>query len=399
MRPSPALVDPVTIPAEKGRTLVLALAYVAAGAGALSLIGMFWNVRQFAYSYLTAFAFLASLVAGALFWVMIHHLTGAGWSVVVRRLFENLAGLAPWLLAFAVPFFVVLAWLYDWNDAAKYASDPMWRAKRGWLNVPFFIARALVYLATWSGLWWFLSRRSTEQDQSGDPALSRRLQAASAPGMMALAVTTTLAAFDWLMSLDWRWYSTIYGVYFWAGSIVGSLATLILAVLALRQIGWLTRTVTVEHLHDMGKLLLGFTVFWAYIAFSQYFLIWYANLPEETGWFLARRVGGWNVVSYALVVGHFAVPFALLLPWANKRNPASLGFVAAWLLAFHFLDLYWQVMPTLNPERARPHLLDVTTLVAVAAGALALLVRSSLGRPLVPVGDPRLPESLAFRNV
>ncbi len=395
--------EAMSIPTGQGRTVLLALAGLALIAGAASAFAAgtsTGHATRFAFAYLTAYSFVASLAVGALFWIMIHHLTDAGWSVVVRRPLENMARTLPWMIVLFLP----LAWatprLYAWADAAGHSSDPLWVAKRGWLNEPFFWGRAAFYLVAWSVLAEVLARRSARQDAGRDPAISAGLRAFSAPGMIVLALTTTFAAFDWLMTLDYKWYSTIYGVYFWAGSIVGSLSTLILAVLYLRRRGGpLAGAVTVEHLHDLGKLLLGFVVFWAYIAFSQYFLIWYANLPEETGYFIVRKTGTWGWASLALAVGHFAIPFLLLLPRNAKRNPARLGFAAAWVLGFHYLDLYWQVMPTLTPRGVSLHWLDLAVPVALVAAFAALAWRAGLGRPMVPIGDPRLEESLAFRNV
>jgi hypothetical protein len=191
--------------------------------------------------------------------------------------------------------------------------------------------RAAVYLLCWAGLAWWLRSRSVKQDQSGDPALARQMSAASSWGMVVLALTSTYAAFDWLMSLDYRWYTTMYGVYFWMGSIVGSLAALTLAVVILHASGWLRRTITAEHLHDLGKLLFAFVVFWAYIAFSQYMLIWYANLSEETPWYLLRLQGGWRSVLILSMLGNFVVPFVVLLSRRAKRSPLVMGFVAVWL--------------------------------------------------------------------
>ncbi|MHB1561235.1 MAG: hypothetical protein ACYC61_27635 [Isosphaeraceae bacterium] len=391
--------DPATLPAGSGRIWEVGFLAVAAAAGLASAAGAVSNPMQFAFSYLTAFAFVLSLAVGGLFWSMLHHLTGAGWSVVVRRFVEHFARALPWMALLFLPILWGTTRLYAWSDATRCASDPVWLAKRAWFGLPFFWARSAFYLATWAVLGPWLARLSTRQDRTGDPALSLRMRAVSAPGMILLGVTTTFAALDWLMSLDYRWYSSIFGVYFWIQSILGSLAALILVALGLRAGGHLRRTITIEHVHDLGKLLFAFTIFWAYIAFSQYFLIWYANQPEETSWFLQRQAGTWNGLSWFLPIGHFAIPFALLLPRAAKRNPRWLGLVAAWVLAACYLDFYWLVMPTLHAEGARPHWLDLTTLAAVLSLFAALVARACARHPMIPVGDPRLAESLIFRNV
>ena len=214
-----------------------------------------------------------------------------------------------------------------------------------------------------------------------------------------LAFTTTYASFDWIMSLDPTWASTIFGVYFWAGAIVASLALLTLTIVLLHSQGLLQNTITTEHLHDLGKLLFGFTIFWTYIAFSQYLLIWYANLPEETSYFILRRTGTWNIVSWSLAIGHFVVPFLMLMPRTFKRNPLILGLVACWILVFHYVDLYWLIMPTLHRSGFLPHWLDLTVPLAMFSATLALATWLSLGKPLIPVGDPRIQESLSFHNI
>ena len=209
----------------------------------------------------------------------------------------------------------------------------------------------------------------------------------------------TLATVDWMMSLDPHWYSTIFGVYYFSGSVVGILALLLVLLVHLQSKGSLVRSVTGEHYHDLGKLLFGFTAFWAYIAFSQFMLIWYGNIPEETVWYAHRWEHGWQYLSIALVIGHFVVPFFFMLPRGIKRSRPLILIASYWMLFMHYLDLYWLIMPSFRPEQGlHPHLLDVTTLIAVGgvfAGVLGVLMRRS---SLVPVRDPRLAESLAFEN-
>jgi hypothetical protein len=260
------------------------------------------------------------------------------------------------------------------------------------------VARWAVYLAVWAATARFFVRRSLAQDASGDSSLSVGMKRASAPAMLAFAATLTFAAIDMLMSLDPGWTSTIFGVYYFAGSTVGVYALLVVSAFLLQRAGLLRRSVTVEHYHDLGKLLFGFVVFWAYIAFSQLMLQWYANIPEETHWFAARENHGWGWVGLVLIFGHFLAPFLALLSRAPKRRPRVLAAAAAWLLAMHLVDLYWLAMPAASPMSAAPQLVDVTVFVGLAAllvAAAAFVVR---GRALVPERDPRLEESLAFEN-
>ena len=394
----PAPADPVILPARAGRMLFGTLVAIAIVAGVAS--GTRWAVdpRRVVASYLVAVVFVASVSAGALAWVMLHHITGAVWSVVLRRLLENLTRPLLWIALLFIPIALNLAYLYSWADPARSSTDHELARKAAWLNPLFFNVRSAVYLACWAMISGLLARHSVQQDRAGDPALSRRMKVNSIWGLIVLATTTSLAAFDWLMSLDPQWSSTIFGVYFWAGSLVSALAALVLLVLALQSADQLRPTITVEHLHDLGKLLIGFVIFWAYIAFSQYILIWYANFPEETRWYIVRRSGLWNTLSWLLVFGHFVVPFSLLLLRSTKRSPFWLGFVAAWILVVHYIDLYWLIMPALYPEGVEPQWLDASMLLAIVSSCGAVVVHACQVRPLVPIGDPRLTESLAFHN-
>lgn len=382
-----------------GTGLLRVLLIVGGVAGAATLGLALFDPAQFFFSWWTSTLFVLSLSLGALFWLMLHHLVGATWSVVLRRLLESFALVAP-LLAVAVAIGLVgVGTLFAWTDETKYAQDHLWQAKRPYLNVVFFLARAAGYFVVWGLLAWRFTVLSRRQERDGGTQPLESMARLSAPGMILLGITTTFAAFDWIMSLDFHWFSTIFGVYFWAGSFIGSLAALTTVVVALRNAGWLTRTITVEHLHDLGKLLFSFTIFWAYIAFSQYFLIWYGNIPEETIWYLHRLEGSWHAVSLALAIGHFAVPFFLLLTRQSKRTPLWMGFVALWILAFHWLDLHWQVMPTLHHHGFHPHLLDLTTLLSLAGLAGAAVTLHLRRTALVPVSDPKLDESIRFHNV
>jgi hypothetical protein len=216
--------------------------------------------------------------------------------------------------------------------------------------------------------------------------------------MIVLALTETFASIDWIMSLTPLWYSTIFGVYFFAGSFLGFIALLSVVAPAMRGAGLLDTVISTEHLHDIGKLLFAFTAFWAYIAFSQFFLIWYANLPEETIWYKARLEGSWTTISILLMAGHFGIPFFYLMGRAVKRRNSTLAVGGVWLLAMHFVDLYWQVMPTLHPEEVRPSALDVAAFVAVGGCFVAAAGWLMRRQALVPLRDPRLAESLAFEN-
>jgi hypothetical protein len=354
------------------------------------------------HSYLTAYCYFLSLSLGALFFVALQHVTRAGWSVTLRRLAELAAAPMPLLAVLFLPILVPVLLgsdaLFPWNNAERVAEDELLRHKAPYLNASFFAARAAFYLLVWWLASRFYLRNSVAQDASDDPALTLRMERGSPIILLLYAVTVTFASFDWLMSLTPDWFSTIFGVYWFAGAVVAALAALILAATGLQSTGRLASCITVEHYHDLGKLLLAFVIFWGYVAFSQYLLIWYANIPEETVWYLPRQSGFWRAVILLLLVGHLLIPLAGLLPRAVKRRKPLLAFWAAWLLAMHWFDLFWLVMPSLEPEGRPPGAIDALCLVGVGGIWLAGVLLVANGKSLVPLADPRLREALEFED-
>ena len=368
------------------------------GAGACAILGAA-NPKQFFFSWLVSFLFFLSLALGALFFVLIQYAAQGGWGIVLRRIGETTFATLPVMAALSLPVYLGLHDLYEWSHVGAAEHDALLRWKAPYLNVPFFLIRAALYFGIWSFIALLYYRGSRGQDVTGDPRVSARLRRLAGPAIIVLALTQTFASIDWIMSLTPHWYSTIFGVYFFAGSFVGFIALLSVVAVAMRRAGLLDTVISVEHLHDVGKLLFGFTVFWAYIGFSQFFLMWYANLPEETIWYKARMEGSWMTVSLFLMAGHFAAPFFYLMGRTVKRKGATLAVGGAWLLAMHFVDLYWQVMPTLHPEGFSPSVLDVAALFAVGGCFVAAAGWLMRRHALVPLRDPRLAESLAFENV
>lgn len=349
-------------------------------------------------SWLVNYAYFLSLGLGGLFFVMVTHITRAGWSVALRRLAEGVAvGIVP-MAALVVPVLLGMDRVYEWAQPDHVAHDPLLQHKSPFLNTSFFIARILVYFVFWTALTWYFTRASTRQDVDGQPDTSLDMGRLAAPGIIIFALTTTFAAFDLLMSVSPHWYSTIFGVYYFGGSFLAFVSFTAIAVLLLQRAGFLRNVLNREHFHDLGKLAFAFTVFWAYIGVSQYLLIWYANIPEETLWYQIRQTGPWTWVTILLVVGHFFVPFVLLISRHTKRRPAVLCAIAAWILFMHWVDLYWLVVPASSPDAVPLALTDLTTWIGIGgvfvAAALAFLAR----HPLIPVRDPRLTESLEFHN-
>jgi hypothetical protein len=357
------------------------------------------NPKQFFFSWLVSFVFFLSLALGALFFVLIQYASQGGWGIVVRRIGETVFATMPVMAALFVPLLLGLRELYPWAVPGAAEHDALLHWKAPYLNVPFFLIRAAFFFGLWSVMALLYYRGSRGQDATGDPAVTARLRRLAGPAIIVLALTQSFAAVDWIMSLTPHWYSTIFGVYFFAGSFVGFIALLSVTAVALRSAGLLDTVISAEHLHDIGKFLFAFSCFWAYIGFSQFFLIWYANLPEETVWFKARLEGSWKMVSILLMAGHFAVPFFYLMGRAVKRKGSTLALGGAWLLAMHYIDLYWQIMPTLHPEGIRPSVLDVAAFLAVGGCFVAAAGWLMRRQALVPLGDPRLSESLAFENV
>lgn len=373
---------------------------VALVAAALTLTkGDEQAATRFYHAYLVSFAFYLSLALGALFFVLLQHLTRSGWSVVLRRLAECVAANMLLLAVLAVPLVPGIHHLYHWSHAEAVAGDHLLHGKQPYLNLPFFIGRLAGYFLVWILLARYFLRTSVRQDESGDPALTVKMHRVSAPAMVLFGITTTFAAFDLLMSLDPHWYSTIFGVYYFSGAAVGFFALLAVMVVLVQRAGRLSAEITREHYQDLGKLIFAFVVFWAYIAFSQYMLIWYANIPEETVWYLRRQSGDWSAVGLALLFGHFVVPFILLISRGPKRQPAVLALAAVWVLAMHWLDMYWLVMPQIGSPSAKPVLVDLLCLVGLGGILTAATAWRLRRQALLPVRDPRLPESLAFENV
>lgn len=433
---------------------------VFAGIGALGLVGAgvgyAQDPRRFAFSWMFAFVTVLTVALGALFFVLIQHLTSAGWSVTVRRTAEFFALGVVALVPLFAPVLMTMDHLFPWlgdptheaghasgsshstldlslikpayanehadppatphgaatADGAHAAHGPMGdphelterkiiEKKRPYLNQTFFLIRVAIYFSVWVLLAVRLFGHSTAQDKSKDKKLTLSMQRFAPPATFLYGITLTFAAFDWIMSLEPTWFSTIFGVIIFACGVVSSLAVIILVTLALRASGPLKGAVTIEHYHDLGKLMFGFLVFWAYVQFSQFMLIWYAALPEETTFYHNRWAHApWDTVSLALILVHFVVPFFWTISRTFKRNVGRLQIGAAIILVMHVVDMYWFVMPNylLGQPGFSFHWLDAACLLAVAGIYGAFVFNRMTQHALVPVGDPRLERSLQFLN-
>ncbi|KAA5546952.1 hypothetical protein FYK55_00575 [Roseiconus nitratireducens] len=390
------------------------LAFLVGSGGALDQGS---NVMpRFGFSaYLTAFMYVLTIVLGSLFFVLIQHLVRAGWSVVVRRVAEFMMIMVIPMAILFIPIVFSLFFegsLYVWTipDFAErlHLDESMWNTKKSFLNGPFFVIRAVIYFGIWIAMALFYWRGSTGQDETGERAATDRMQYWAGPCVMLFSLSLTFAAFDWGMSLAPMWFSTMFGVYIFAGGILAAHCAITLATYLLQRAGALRQEVTVEHYHDLGKYIFGFVFFWTYISFSQYLLIWYGNIPEETEWFFSRQRGIFGYLSLALIFLHWMLPFVGTMSRHVRRRPGLLACWAAYILVMHFVDIYWIIMPE---ARALGHevvptaggvlgvLASVLCVVGMGSLVLGLILRVAGGNRVAPVRDPRLMESIVFENI
>jgi len=400
---------------------------------AILVVAFFMGMRSpdqglFLRFWMQSWLFVTSVSLGGLFFLIVHHITHAGWSVVVRRPAEAIASNLQWVWIGFLPF--VFYWwkgdlsvIFPWAnlDALKLISleeAELVGKKAAFLNDKFFMIRAAVYLVTWFVLSRFFVSNSVAQDSDGSMAHTKKLEKWAGPAAILFGLTTSFAAFDWIMSLNPAWFSTMFGVYFFVGCCTGGFAFIGIVCLRLQALGYLKGIITTEHYQDIGKLLFAFgVVFWAYIAFSQYMLIWYANIPEETAWFLARQLGEWRVVSVVLLFGHFILPFLFLISRWTKRWRGTLLFACVWMLASQWFDLFYLIQPEIPHDigayssyeqilahyaNESAHFLNPWNWILLV-GFMLMLVGSTLSRlssmGLLCTKDPRLAESLRFENM
>ena len=366
--------------------------------GILSLVGFFVDQERAVFSYLVTYMMIVSIGLGSLFLVALEYVAGADWSIPIRRIPEYFAGLLPILFLLVIPLFVFNHDLFHWAHKEAVAEDKILQGKAPYLNVSFFIIRTLIFIGIWSLFYWVLIRNSKKQDETKDQLLTKRNIKFSAAFIPIFAISITFTAIDFMMSLEPHWFSTIFGVYYFAGTVVGALAAVTIAVVLLKEKGYFSPWMTDDHLFSLGALLFAFVNFWAYIAFSQFLLIWYADLPEETMWFLTRWNGNWAVFSILLIIIHFAVPYFTLLTQPSKKNPKILKFIAVWLLFAHLFDLFWMIMPDMESMHNGYVFSWIDLVLPIAGTGLVILVFTLRSKRdnLIPVGDPKLKRGMDF---
>ena len=361
--------------------------------GLLSLVGVFVNVDQFLASYLIAYMFCLGVTLGCMALGMVHQLSGGAWGVVLRRPIGAASRVLPLLTVLFVPVVLGMHRLYIWTHADVVAHDEALLHKQVWLNTPFWIVRAVIYFAAWNALSFFLNRWSLEQDRTADPFIARRMQRMSAGGLVLYGITITLASFDWLMSLEPHWYSTIFGAVIMAGQGLSALAFLIVVIVWLGRRPPLDTVIVRDHFHDVSNLMLAFVMLWAYFSFSQFLIIWAGNLPAEILWYQHRLDTGWRLLGSALMLFHFAVPFVLLLLRVVKRTPDYLVKLAVGVLIVRVVDLLWLVDPEFHPNFSLSWL-DAVLPIALFGLWTAAFVWQLRGRPILPLHDPQFDEAL-----
>ncbi len=364
-------------------------------ATALSILGAFISPVQFFHSYLFAFLFWLGIGLGCIAILMLHHLVGGAWGFVIQRTLETGARSLPLLALLFAPILLGLPYLYEWSRE-EAAADAVLLHKSAYLNVPFFAVRAILYFALWTGAAYLLNRWSDKMDATGDAGYVRKLESISGPGLVFYGITMTFASVDWVMSLEPHWYSTIFGIVFLVGQGLSTIAFVIIVTMLLGYRKPLADVLVPRHFHDLGNLLLAFVMLWAYVAFSQFLIIWSGNLPEEVTWYAHRLRGGWKWVALALISFHFLVPFLLLLLRRTKRKAQILAGVAVWLLVLRLVDLFWIVSPSLHRNGFGIHWLDFVTPVAVGGLWIAFFAWQLRSRALLPVHDPRINEALGL---
>jgi hypothetical protein len=381
------------------RTLMLGSAVAGVIGLVLTFIGAAFSPQPALLAYLISYVFWLGLAVGALTLVMANHAAGARWNVTIRRFGETAGAALPLFIVLFIPLLLGAKHIWFWVDPHDLSQEVMEKlhAKRSYLNMGFFTLRAFVYLAVFSIFAWVLRSLSLRQDETGEASLTASMRAYSPMGLVVFMLAFTFASFDWLMSLQPTWYSTIFGLYVYAGSFVASVALLCLVVTGVRSSGHpLAAAISVDHQHNLGKLLLAFVAFWAYMAFSQYMLIWVGNLPEELIWIDRRSHGVWRPVGILILLGHFLVPFFLLLSRDLKRSPPALAAVSAWMLVIHYIDLYWVVMPAVDINRLGLHWTHLTSFVGVGGVSVALALWLFRAARPVPVRDPFLDDALRY---
>jgi len=361
----------------------------------LCVIGYVKSPESLLHSYLLAFMFILGLSLGSLGLLMLQHLTGGMWGIVIRRPLESATRALPLVFILFAPIFYGFRYLYGaWLNAPTTGEHRLSDFQQHYLTANWFHIRALIYFAVWLLLMWVFNSWSRKQDiDREDRVLRRRLKMLAGPGIILYVFAMSFAAIDWVMSLSPHWASTIYGFLYVAGQLISSMSLMICVVVLLSRAPVFQGVLKPRYLHDLGKLLLAFVMLWAYFSFSQLLIIWSGNSPEEISFYRSRLYGEWVYVSVIILIFHFFVPFFLLLSRDLKRNPSLLPKVAMWLIFMRFVDIYWLTRPEFTPS-AIPSLWDLAAGLGLIGLWFFVFAWQLQKMPLLPLGDPKLEEVL-----
>jgi hypothetical protein len=382
-------IPPTELGGVRTRALIVGVVFTI-----LLIIGVFVNSAQFFHAYLVGFTFWVGITVGSLALLMLQHLTGGAWGLVIRRVLEASTRTLPLMLLLFVPIALGLKQIYPWTHAETMHTAALQQKAANFLNPSFFILRAAVYFAIWSLAAAPLNWLSLKQDRDPSRRLLKRMQMVSGPGLVLLVLTVTFAAIDWVMSLDPAWFSTIFGLIFVASWTLSALAFTTLTMTWLSRREPMNAVVQRSHFHDLGNLTLALVMLWTYFAFSQYLIIWSGNLPEETTWYVARKHGGWGVIALVIVILQFAFPFFSLLSRATKNSAQKLALLAVLILAMRIVDAIWLIEPTYSPGHFVLNWMDIVAPIAIGGLWLAMFSWQLQKRPLVPINDPQLEQAL-----
>ena len=374
------------------------LRVVAILGGVIFILGLFFAPERIWPNVLLANYYLLGLGLAGVFFIAIQYVSNAGWAAAIRRVPESMTSVLPVAAVLMLLMIFGIHTLYHWSHESVVAQDHLLQAKSGWLNTPFFIVRIVVYFALWILFTLFMVRFSRKQDENGDLSYTKKNVRLSAIFLVVFPVTFSLACFDWIMSLEPHWFSTIFAVYNFTGLFLNGIAALTFIVILLRRWGVLQGIVTESHLHDLGKLLFAFSTFWMYIWFSQYILIWYANIPEEVIYFTRRETGSWFTFGFLNLAFNWVFPFILLISAKAKKNEGLLFKACIIVMVGHWIDLFWMILPPFMTNISFVSIWDIGPVAGAIALFFLITFRSLSRGNVIPINDPYLSESLHYHS-
>ncbi len=366
--------------------------------GTIFILGLFFAPERIWPNVLLANYYLLSLGLAGIFFVALQYVSNAGWSAAIRRVPEAMSSVLP--ISALIMLLTIFGFhtLYEWSHESVVAHDHLLQTKSGWLNIPFFVGRIILYFGLWIACTYFIVRSSRKQDDNGDLMFTQRNVRWSAIFIVVFALTFSLACFDWIMSIEPHWYSTIFAVYNFSGLFLNGLAALTMIIILLRRWSVLQGVITESHLHDLGKLIFAFATFWMYIWFSQYLLIWYANIPEEVVYFTRRESGSWATFSVLNVVFNWVLPFVMLLSSKAKKNEGLLFKVCIIVMIGHWIDLFWMILPPFMNNISFLNVWEIGPIAGAVALFFLVTFKTLSKGNVIPVNDPYLIESLNYHS-